>query len=173
MSVLLKWLMVVATPLVLAQSPQKAELPFQQSQETALYASGQPTSLISEENAPASQNEPLPGVIEGVSESETGLEAYIRLSARDWGVDERLVLCLIEKESQFNPRALGDTHLTCPATGKPIRSRGILQINDCAWPEVSDETAFNFMSALEWGLPRIKETPEIWSTFSKCSNINP
>ena len=171
MSVLLKWLMVVATPLVLAQSPQKAELPFQQSQESALYASGQPTSLISEENPPQGENEPLPSVLTATEDPESGLEAYIRLEAKNYGVSEDLATYIVFNESRYNPRAVGDTHLICPFTGEKQRSRGLWQWSDCFNPQVSDEQAFNFITSTELAMKELAKGEErckqLWTTCRK------
>lgn len=75
----------------------------------------------------------------------------------------------------FDPKVLtgervGDSHLTCllkdsPNYGKPIRSRGIWQINDCAHPDVSDELALDVASSTDWAMPRLKTEPEIWTAY--------
>lgn len=109
------------------------------------------------------------GLDEVLTENPTQAQvrAFIAQSARRHGISEFMALYIAENESHFNQYAVGDTHLTCKRTGKPIRSRGIWQINDCAWPEVSDVVAFDIKKSTEWAMPKLKETPEIWSTYKR------
>lgn len=100
-----------------------------------------------------------------LSQEKPSVEEIIVSKAEEYGVPVDLALFIAKEESQFNPSAVGDTHLICEATGKPIRSRGIWQINSCAHPDVSDELAFNVASSTDWAMPLLKKTPEIWSTY--------
>jgi hypothetical protein len=71
-------------------------------------------------------------------------------------------------ESSLNPTAVGDTHLTCPMTGQPIRSRGIVQIADCYHPNVSDDQAFDPDFSAEFMAQKFSEGKQgLWS----CSRI--
>jgi len=90
--------------------------------------------------------------------------------AWEYRVNPDMAMFIAEKESRFNPRAIGDRHLTCKRTGMPIRSRGIWQINDCANPEVSDAEAFSVVSSTLWAMPRLKEKPWIWSVYKLWGN---
>ncbi|MBK5255235.1 MAG: transglycosylase SLT domain-containing protein [Vicinamibacteria bacterium] len=85
------------------------------------------------------------------------------------GINADLAVCIAEHESRFRPDALGDSHLTCPMTGEPQRSRGLFQISDCWHPEVSDEVAFSVSSATEWALARMQRGyAREWSTYGRC-----
>jgi hypothetical protein len=96
----------------------------------------------------------------------------VAFEAAEAGVSPRLALCIVEHESRFQPDALGDVHLTCPATGEPMRSRGLWQINDCFHPEVSDDVAFSGEDSTEWALARIKQGhAEEWSTYDRCKHL--
>jgi len=59
-------------------------------------------------------------------------------------------------ESRFNPNAVGDGHLTCKKTGKPIRSRGVYQINNCAHPNITDAQAFDIEWSTRWSINQLK-----------------
>jgi len=141
------------------------------AQANAQTAYNAPTEEIRTESniAPQTAYFASEGATQGQSEANTPSQGEIRTmisaKAQKYGVSSYLALSLASWESQFNPRAVGDTHLTCKKTGKPIRSRGLWQINSCAWPEVTDEQAFDPMWSSEWAMPKIRETPEIWSTY--------
>ena len=103
--------------------------------------------------------------------STSSIVEYIRERANEYGVNPAIALYIAERESSFDPRAVGDGHLTCllkgsPNYGKPIRSRGLFQINNCAHPSVSDETAFSVVSSTEWALNELREgRANIWTTW--------
>ena len=72
--------------------------------------------------------------------------------SEEYKVNPQLALFIVQKESNFDPLAIGDEHLTCnlsksPNFGKPIRSRGLWQISDCSNWEVSDLEAFDIVSS--------------------------
>jgi Lysozyme like domain len=73
-------------------------------------------------------------------------------------------LFIAQHESQFDPTTMGDTDKTC-ADGSTMRSRGLWQINSCAWPEINDATAFSVVSSTEWAMIHINENPDIWSAW--------
>lgn len=76
------------------------------------------------------------------------------------GINEKKVLFIAECESKMNLRALGDGHLICSKTGKPMRSRGIWQINECGHPEVTDEQAFDPVKSTDWAMEIFKKGNE-------------
>ena len=68
-----------------------------------------------------------------------------------------LLIRLAEGESQFNPNAIGDGF---------YRSRGIFQISEFYWPEVSDECAFNVDCSTRWTINKLKEGQGcLWSVY--------
>lgn len=74
-------------------------------------------------------------------------------------------------ESGFNTKAVGDGNLICnikssPFYGKPVRSRGVWQINECAYPEITDELAFD----AEWSTRWAKERHEAGATTKEWTN---
>lgn len=85
------------------------------------------------------------------------VEDIIREKARSNNLNEDKVLFIAKCESQLGPTTLGDGHLTCPRTGKPMRSRGIWQINDCYHPQVSDKQAFDPAWATDWAIEKFKK----------------
>jgi len=96
----------------------------------------------------------------------------VTMEAHQVGISPGLAVCIVEHESRFRVDALGDGHLTCRRTGKPMRSRGLWQINDCFHPEVSDEVAFSAPGSTEWALARIKSgRAGEWSTYERCSAL--
>lgn len=98
-------------------------------------------------------------------------QEYVAAQATKVGLNAELALCIAEHESRFQPDALGDSHLTCPMTGEPQRSRGLFQISDCWHPEVSDEVAFSVSSATQWALARLQQGyGREWSTYRRCKS---
>lgn len=100
---------------------------------------------------------------------EKTIQEKITEAAKKEGVSPALALLIVDKESSFNPNAVGDQHLICkygPNKGKYIQSRGLWQINDCAWPEVTDEQAFDVDWSTAWAMPKVKTTPCIWTAYS-------
>ena len=66
------------------------------------------------------------------------------------------------QESGGNPLAVGDVDR--PVKG--CRSRGLFQIHNCSWPDVSDECAFDVQCSINWAADRFKEGRiEIWTTW--------
>ena len=96
------------------------------------------------------------------------IQEFIVSVAKQHNVDPQLALFIVRRESNFNPNVIGDGDKVCKRTGKPIRSRGLFQINDCVWPEISDEEAFSVVSSTIWAMPKLKEKPKIWSTYKFC-----
>ena len=96
----------------------------------------------------------------------------VTAEAHEVGISPGLAVCIVEHESRFRADALGDGHLTCERTGKPMRSRGLWQINDCFHPEVPDEVAFSAPSSTQWALARIKSgRAGEWSTYARCNAL--
>lgn len=92
---------------------------------------------------------------ETITEPPKTVEEVITESAIKHDVDPSMALAVAKCESNLDPKALGDN-------GK---SRGIWQIHAPSWPEVSDEMAFNPVLSTQWAMPKLKETPEIWTCY--------
>ena len=99
---------------------------------------------------------------------EKTISEIIDEKALQYGVSAELVHYIVKKESQYNPKAVGDMNLICERTGKPVRARGILQITECWYPDVSDACAFDATCSLDRMLPVMKKDCESqWSTCPK------
>ena len=71
------------------------------------------------------------------------LESLISTYSRQYGVSEHLMTYIVQAESTGSTTIIGDMNIKCPYTGKPVRSKGLVQISDCYHPEVTDEQAFD------------------------------
>ncbi len=93
--------------------------------------------------------------------------------AAEYGVDPQMALFLTWHESKWQNKAVGDGHLTCKKTGKPIRSRGVWQINNCAHPTITDAQAFDVEWSTRWAMEEItKNGCGIWSVCKLLSGRN-
>lgn len=96
------------------------------------------------------------------------IEQIIDEKALQYGVSAELVHYIIKKESNYNPKALGDMNIICKRTGLPVRARGILQITECYYPEIPDSCTFDVECSLDKMLPIMKKDCESqWSTCPK------
>lgn len=85
--------------------------------------------------------------------------------ALQYGVSAELVHYIVKKESGYNTKAVGDMNITCKRTGLPVRARGILQITECWYPNISDKCAFDVECSLDKMLPIMKTDCESqWTT---------
>ncbi len=102
-------------------------------------------------------------------EKPRSVEEIVRDKARSSNLNEDKVLFITKCESELDPTKLGDGNLTCPSTGKPMRSRGIWQINQCYHPEVSDKHAFDPEWATDWAIKMFKKGTDSqeWLTCSR------
>ena len=98
-------------------------------------------------------------------QEKADIEEMITRKALEQDVSPELALFIVSKESNFVPEAVGDEHLTCERTGKPIRSRGLWQFADCYHPDITDEMAFDPEISTDLALPKLKTNPEMWSTY--------
>lgn len=88
--------------------------------------------------------------------------------SQKYGVPESILAYVIEKESHYNEKAVGDMNIVCRRTGLPVRARGILQITECFYPEISDECAFDAKCSLETMLPIMANPERCRSQWSTC-----
>lgn len=82
-----------------------------------------------------------------------------------------LMYKIAQCESNFDTHAIGDGHLICKQTGEPIRSRGIWQINNCAYPEITDEQAFDPVWSTQWAKEQF-EKGLAEKEWKNCYNLN-
>ena len=89
---------------------------------------------------------------------QSGLELWLALESDKYGVDYRLLSCIAEKESGFNPFAVGDH-------GK---AKGMFQIHTDKHP-IGEECAFNVACAAGFTSQKIKEGKGyLWTTYKGC-----
>lgn len=92
------------------------------------------------------------------------VRTFVLATSRAYGVNPRLADWIADKESQFNPNAIGDGG----------RSVGLWQFNLEANPEVLRSCALDYRCstklAMEW---IIAGKSMAWSTYSMCRNWYP
>lgn len=72
---------------------------------------------------------------------------------------------IVNAESEGSTTIIGDMGIVCKRTGKPVRSRGVVQISECYHPEVTDTEAFNEQFSIKFLAKNIKEgNCHEWST---------
>lgn len=97
--------------------------------------------------------------------SQSLLFHKIEKVSQEYGVSEGLMTYIVQNESQFHQYAVGDRHITCPMTGEKMRSRGLVQVSDCYWPEISDREAFDPDFSLRFLAEKLSEGRcSLWST---------
>lgn len=100
---------------------------------------------------------------------ETTKEMVTRLSI-EYGVNPALALHIVENESHWNEKARGDLHIIC-SNGRVANARGLWQITECYWPEVSDAQADDPEWSTRWSLEKLKEGKcSLWSTCNERLN---
>lgn len=108
--------------------------------------------------------------------STSSIKILVEKLAVEYNVDKEVAVHIAEKESQFVATARGDQEVLpngngmcsnkkSPLYGKPANARGIYQITECWWPDVSDEQADDPEWAARWAMERLKEGKcSMWST---------
>src|SRR3990167_9344525 len=97
------------------------------------------------------------------------LRDFVIIEARMYGVDPQLASKIVQAESGFNNDAIGDTHLKCRTTGKPMRSRGLWQWNTCGNSHITDKMAFDPIISTNLALEEIKKNG--CKKWSNCKEI--
>lgn len=129
-----------------------------------IFALGMLQTQLLEIQAEIPHMEPTIAQVETKWDKDT-IRQYIEKQAIENGVDTKMALHVAKNESGYGQYQVGDGHLTCKKTGKPIRSRGVWQINDCAHPTVTDEQAFDVVWSTNWTMQEMKKNGcRIWST---------
>jgi soluble lytic murein transglycosylase-like protein len=104
--------------------------------------------------------------------SQSVLFHKIEKVSQEYKVSEGLITYIVKNESQFDPYAVGDRHITCPMTGEKMRSRGLVQISDCYWPEITDEMAHDPDFALKFLAEKLSEGKcELWTTCRRYQKL--
>ena len=95
---------------------------------------------------------------------------YAAQLADEHDVDYELVEFIIHHESSWNPYSIGDLDINCTRTDRPVYARGILQITECYWPDITNVQAFDPYWALQWDIPKMadKETCKRLWTACRC-----
>lgn len=95
---------------------------------------------------------------------EETIQDKIERYAKIYSVSPDLMRHIISRESRYKVDAVGDTNYTCPRTGKIAPSRGLVQINECWWPEEVKQ-AYNPDFAIEFLAKKLSEGKcNLWST---------
>ena len=96
-----------------------------------------------------------------LKEEET-IEEMIRRIAKEEKVDEELMVRIALCESQLDPKAVN-------VNKNGTRDRGLFQINDYWWPEITDEQAFNPEWSTRWACKQVKAGRlHLWSSSKQC-----
>lgn len=109
----------------------------------------------------------LPVSAEDVKPTKEYILSRITEYSQKYAVSEGLLTYIVEKESGYNPLAVGDTHLKCPRTGGYMRSRGIAQISDC-FHDVSDSEAFDVDFSLDFIAKNVAEGRAAWWSTARA-----
>lgn len=95
------------------------------------------------------------------------LVAYATKQAIRAQISPDVVLHIIQHESNWNTEAEGDMNRICSRTGRAIRARGLVQITECYYPNISDVDAFNPKFAINFLISKLREG-ECRSQWSTC-----
>jgi len=107
--------------------------------------------------------------IESQNKPETSVYDMVTFYAEVLGVDKDLAHYIASEESQYNPQAIGDMDITCKRTGLPVRARGVFQITDCWYPQVTDDMAFDSETNIHIAMKIIAQGEKTCrSQFSTC-----
>lgn len=115
--------------------------------------------------APEGQNLPIV--------TRNDINEIITRKAFVYDISEEKLRYIIEKESQYDPKAIGDMDILCPTginKGKPVRARGIIQITECYYPEITDECAFDVECSIDKMAILLKNDKTCYSQWTTCRN---
>lgn len=99
---------------------------------------------------------------------------YVLNEAKKAGVHVAKIDWMIEHESHYDPKRVGDEDIVCfnkrsPFYKKPTHARGIWQITRCWHPEVSDAQAEDVKWSTDWALAIIMHSKnDCRSQWSTC-----
>ena len=117
-------------------------------------------------NAPVVPESPLNASITKKNPSKQELRLYALEEAKKAGIWVEKFDWILEHESHYNPNARGDqkidergngkcTNKKSPLYGKPANARGLGQITECWYPEISDEKADDYHFAVAFVINEI------------------
>ena len=137
-----------------------------------IFASGVVTPVVSNEEAVIIYDIPTPTEqrlkdLEGTIWSREDIDWYISVMATKYNVSEDTMHAIVKGESQYNDMTRdGDMSITCARTGLPVRARGLVQITECYFPDVTDEEAQHVPYAIEFLAKNMSEGLGVmlWST---------
>jgi len=137
-----------------------------------IFASGVVTPVVSNEEAVIIYDIPTPTEqrlkdLEGKDWSKEDISWYISVMATKYNVSEDTMHAIVKGESQYNDMTRdGDMNITCARTGLPVRARGLVQITECYFPEITDEEARHVPYAIEFLAKNMSEGLGVmlWST---------
>ena len=93
---------------------------------------------------------------------EETIEGIIRRIAKEERVDEGLMVRIALCESQLDPEAIN-------VNKNGTRDRGLFQINDYWWPNISDEQAFDPECSTRWACKQVRAGGlRLWSSSKQC-----
>lgn len=110
---------------------------------------------------------PPPIIIEPKA-CDISVEKCVEWFAKEYNVPLDRLHYIVKNESSYKETALGDMNITCPRNGQPVRSRGILQISTCWYPQIPDSCAFDSECALATMIEKIKDPKTCKSQWSTC-----
>lgn len=72
---------------------------------------------------------------------------------------------IVDHESSYDKTEVGDTYLICKRTGRRMKATGLVQINNCYWPKITEAQTLNEDFALNFlGYWLSKGKCRYWST---------
>ena len=108
--------------------------------------------------------------------STSTARAIVERVAIENKVSPKLALHIVDRESRFLATARGDQEILAngyggcsnkksPLYGRPANARGLWQITECYWPEVTDAQADDPEWSSRWAMERLKDGQcNLWST---------
>jgi len=119
--------------------------------------------------------EPMPEAVVGsflltkeVCKSKTDVKDKVDCYADLHKVDRKLAHYIVNEESKYKPKAVGDMYIHCGRTNSPVRARGLMQITECYHPNVTDAQAFDADFNLDYGMKLANEKSTCRIQFSTC-----
>lgn len=90
--------------------------------------------------------------------------------ADKYGVDRKLAHYIVENESHYRVDVRGDMDITCKRTGQPVEARGLMQLTECYYPQITDEEAFDPEFNLDFGMKLASNKKTCIQQFTTCRN---
>lgn len=116
------------------------------------------------------------GQLTKTPETREEVRAYILKEAKKAGVHVAKIMYIVEHESNFDPKVVGDLDIICnnpksPYYKKPFYSRGVWQFSRCWYPHVTDEQAQSVEYSTKLALSIIANSKKDCKTqWTTCAN---